>query len=305
MMESFHLLRPWWLAAIVPAVGLWYLLRRADDPTRTYQSIIAPHLLTHLIVQPHQKHTLKPRTLLLALFIVLAIALSGPTWRQEPSPFAEEQAGLMILMRVSESMAAEDLKPSRMVRAHHKVHDLVSLRDGGTMGLIAYSGSAHMVMPLTKDGRIVDQMAQSLEPSIMPAEGDALSDALALAEAQFERAGAPGSILVITDSVAASQLEVLNTNRSSGGVPVQVLTVVGSDQAAAQSGFSAVNVPVQRVTVDDKDVQRVLARAESQVASSVGEREDIRWRDSGYALVPVILLLQLMWARKGFSVRWV
>ena len=73
MIDAFHLLRPWWLTVIVPALGLWYLLRRADDPTRAYQTLIAPHLLSHLIVLPHRKSALKPRTLLLALSILSAI----------------------------------------------------------------------------------------------------------------------------------------------------------------------------------------------------------------------------------------
>ena len=118
-------------------------------------------------------------------------------------------------------MQASDLQPSRLERAQHKLHDWLALRPGARAGLIAYSGSAHLVMPLTRDSRIVEQMAQALEPSVMPVQGEALADALKLAQQQLERAGVPGSIVVMTDSIAASQLSALAGYRQAGGPPVQ------------------------------------------------------------------------------------
>ena len=142
----------------------------------------------------------------------------------------------MVLMKIGPTMEAEDLRPSRLERARHKLHDLLELRSGGSAGLVAYSGSAHLVMPLTRDGQIVEQMAQALDPSIMPAEGDVLADALALAEAQFEESGTVGSVLVIADGIAPHQNDKLTEYRRAGGPPVQFLAAVGSQAAAEAVG---------------------------------------------------------------------
>jgi hypothetical protein len=32
--------------------------------------------------------------------------------------------------------------------------------------------------------------------------------------------------------------------------------------------------------------------------------EEVQWKDGGYVLVPIILLGTLLWARRGWSVRW-
>jgi Ca-activated chloride channel family protein len=176
------------------------------------------------------------------------------------------------------------------------------------LGLIAYSGSAHLVMPLTRDSRIVEQMAQALEPSVMPVQGEALADTLKLAQQQLERAGVPGSIVVMTDSIAASQLSALAGYRQAGGPPVQVLAMVGSRQAATANGLDtgarSLDASLELVTVDDSDVRRLAARATTNIAVAKADKLEARWRDEGYALVPLLVLVALLWARRGWSIRW-
>jgi Ca-activated chloride channel homolog len=209
LLGHFHFLRPLWLLALVPAALIGWLLWRQLDPLRSYRTNIAPHLLTHLVIKAGKTSLLRPEVVLLCVLPLSILALAGPSWRQEPSPFAEDQAAAIVVLKIAPSMQASDLQPSRLERAQHKLHDWLALRPGARVGLIAYSGSAHLVMPLTRDSRIVEQIAQALEPSVMPVQGEALADALKLAQQQIERAGVPGSIVVMTDSIAASQLSAL------------------------------------------------------------------------------------------------
>ena len=127
---------------------------------------------------------------LLALgWLVAVLAIAGPTWRRERSPFAEDTAALAIVVKVSPSMKTEDVQPSRLARATQKVHDLVQQRAGAKTSLIAYSGSAHVVMPATSDDGIIDTFAQALDPKIMPKEGDVAAEALRLADQTLAEEG--------------------------------------------------------------------------------------------------------------------
>ena len=137
-------------------------------------------------------------------WFVAVLAIAGPTWRREPSPFADDTAALAIVVKVSPSMTTEDVQPSRLTRATQKIHDLLKQRAGAKTSLIAYAGTAHVVMPATTDGGIIDTFAQALDPKIMPKDGDAAADALRLAEQTLAEAGS-GSILWITDSIAPEQ----------------------------------------------------------------------------------------------------
>ena len=86
----------------------------------------------------------------------------------------------------------------------HKIHDLLELRAGTRNALIAYYGSAHLVMPLTSDAEVIESFAAGLEPGVMPQEGDAVADAIRQANELLRQAGAAGSIVLLTDAIDAA-----------------------------------------------------------------------------------------------------
>jgi Ca-activated chloride channel family protein len=306
--DNFHFLRPYWLLFLIPAGFLWLAFRRSHDPARQFGDLIAPHLLQHLVHRSDEKKILHPVHVLLLLWFLLIVAIAGPSWQMKPTPFAKDNAGLMILIQLGPSMKSEDLRPSRLERVRHKLHDLFQLRTDGSVGLIAYSGSSHLVMPLTQDKRIIEQMADALDPSLMPLPGDALAEALTLAAEQFTRRKTAGSILVITDSVNSAQLPALSEYRKGSGPPVQILAAVGSKELVVANGIEAaakaLGSPIALLTVDETDVQQIVRRAESQVSASAPEEEKVQWQDGGYTLIPIILLGLLLWARRGWEVKW-
>jgi Ca-activated chloride channel family protein len=303
-MDDFHFIRPLWLLLSAPALLVAYGLWQLQDHTAEWRQVIDQHLLEHLIVGESARSRLRPIHLLLATWLICTIALAGPSWRQEASPFADDEAGLIILLKVSESMLASDVQPTRLERAKHKISDLLELREGSSTGLIVYSGSAHLVMPLTRDDRIISTMIEDLTPDLMPEDGDALAEALQLAEQVLLKSGVPGSALVITDNVASRQAEALLTAGIT--LPVQFLFLRPPDvtvDSGLQSAASSLKAPVVHLTVDPQDVEQVVNRAQTSIKSVAAAGEGTRWLDAGYSLLPLLALLMLMWSRKGWLVR--
>src|SRR5262249_4015088 len=140
---AFHLLRPWWLLALVPTALVLALILRRDRPEVQWGGVIAPHLLKHLIVTPQGRWRIRPVWLVGAALALPIVGLAGPTWRREPPPFVEDKAPLMIALDVSASMGQPDVPPTRLERAKQKVRDLLAARAGARTGLIAYAGTAH------------------------------------------------------------------------------------------------------------------------------------------------------------------
>jgi Ca-activated chloride channel family protein len=304
MFDTFHFLRPTMLLSLLPLLLVWWALWRGQDHYGKLKKVVAPHLLEHLVVSDGKANRLRPVQLLSAVWIITVLALAGPAWEREPAPFADDDAGLIVLLKVSGTMLGTDVQPSRLGRAKHKLRDLLQAREGLSTGLIVYSGSAHLVMPLTRDDRIVTAMAEDLTPELMPVDGDALAEALTLAESVLERAGVAGSVLVIADSVAPAQAAALRSQGSS--VPVQFLAMnspAGPLDPGLESAASALGGPLLRLSVDDTDVQRATQRAQSNFKSVAGSAGGDRWRDGGYLLLPLIALLALMWSRRGWVVR--
>ena len=312
MLESFHFLRPWWLAALIPAAALMAFIWNSQSGRRAWAALIAPHLLSRLMVGADVRRRIRPVSVLGMTWCIGIIALAGPTWRLEDSPFTEDEAALVIVLRVHPTMLARDIQPTRLERSAQKVGDLLELRPGAKTALIAYSGSAHLVLPLTNDGRIIDQFAAELTPDIMPSEGDAAAGALQLAADTLSDANVPGSILMITDSPPAS-----DSNETGIPYPVHLLAVAapadvpvpadsppappldqrGFEQAAVQLGGTSTVI-----TPDQGDVTSLARIAETQFRSVEAEGGGQHWRDSGYWLVPLLVGCCLLWSRRGWTV---
>ena len=205
-LTDFHFIRPLWFLALIPSILIYILLLNQHGTKRKWQKFISPHLLEHLLVGSQRKGIFKPVHLLFLICIIAIISISGPTWEKEASPFIEDQASLVICLDLSDSMNAIDIQPTRLERAKQKVKDLLSLRQGAKTCLIAYAGSAHMVLPFTDDPQILITYLDSLSPKIMPLKGKDATKALTLAQKLLDEEEIPGSIFFITDGINENHL---------------------------------------------------------------------------------------------------
>ena len=259
---------------------------------------------------------LKPVHVLAVFWVVSITAVAGPTWERQPSPFADDQAALVIVLHVDQTMLAEDIQPTRLERSVHKIRDLLTLRPGSRTALIAYSGSSHVVLPFTTDHTLIGTLAAELGPDLMPKTGDATADAIAQASQLLTESQQPGSILLITDGISQEQVNILANEKamfathilaiasetqgtpSPGGPPAPALNRTTLEQAARSMGGT-----VRVVTIDDQDVQG-LSRLIERSLISTASQESQQWKDSGYYLTVPLLLLALLWFRPGWALRW-
>lgn len=301
MIGDFHFIRPLWLLALIPALLVWWLVRRHTDAAQPWRGIIAPHLLPHLLSGREHHAKFRPLDLLAIGWTVAAVVIAGPSWRREPTPFAEDTAALAIVVRISPSMETEDVPPSRLARAVEKVQDLLARRPGAKTSLIAYSGTAHVVMPLTSDAGIINTFAQALNAKIMPRDGDVAAQALHLAAQSLADAGS-GSILWLTDSIASEQSQPLAQWRARSDYEVRILSPLlpGAELETLKAASAPVKASFTPLTADDSDVDSLARQAKfSQVSS---RETNGRWQEGGYFLTPILALLMLPFFRRGWMI---
>jgi Ca-activated chloride channel family protein len=303
-LTDFHFLRPLWLIALLPAVLLWWAYRRQADSTRRWLAVIDPALLRHLTVGAKATGRLRPGDGLLAAWVIGTLAVAGPAWQREPSPFAGDSPPVMLVLRITPSMQTGDLQPTRLQRAQQKIEDLLTLQPRQAAGLIAYAGSAHLVLPPTRDSSVVITMARALSPEVMPKQGDALADAIALARKVLADGGEGGSVLLLADEASPEQAAALRSTPRDGP-PVTVLAMLPQGMtipAGLQQATTALGARIEAATIDQSDVTaigRSLARASATVTRP-GEQQ--RWRDAGWYLTPLLALIVLLWFRRGWAI---
>jgi Ca-activated chloride channel family protein len=231
---------------------------------------------------------------LLAAWLIAMIVLAGPTWRPEPSPFADDPVPVMMVLRADESMELTDFAPSRMERAQLKITDFAGQRKGQPLGLIAYAGSAHLVLPPTRDTSVVASMASEISPAIMPKPGDNLIEALNLAADTLGDVG--GSVVIVADTAARGSEAALKQFGRESRLAVSFLAVARDDTPewdAVSDAAAALGANVTRITADSEDIVSLVRKTARAPVFVTAEGGGTRWAEAGWWLVPLLALLSL------------
>jgi len=290
-LAAFHFLRPQALLLAPLALGVWWWWRRGVDPLRGWRAQMAAALLAALVSGGGPRRL--PRgSGLIAAWLIAVLALAGPSWRREPNPLAEDGPPLLILLKADAAMAERDPPPSPLERARLEIADIAAARKGQPLGLIAYAGSAHLVLPPTRDTAVVARMAAEISAEVMPVAGDRLD--LALAEAaRLLAASAPGgSVVVMADAVAADAA-ALRALHDAPPAQFLALCAPGSgDCASLDAAARALDADVAPLDTGDADT-RAIVRRSARTAAVRSDDETARWQDAGYWLLPPLALLVL------------
>lgn len=332
MWADFHFLRPYWLLLLLLLPILYLAFRQMRLGDSGWSRLIPARFLSPLIRHngTSGKTAKSPLAPAAVALLILSLALAGPAWREAPTPLKQPGDSLVIALDLSLSMLATDVEPDRLTRAKRKIRDILALREGSLTGLIVFAGDAHVVTPLTDDGRTIEGMLNVLEPVIMPATGNRADLAVTRAKELLEQ-GAPGEgrILLITDDVDDRYTGAITDTLAGTGYALNTL-VVGTEEGGpiplARSGFIRENGDIvitradpqalaelarsaggesHELTLDETDIQSLdLSPRDSDEWQETEDGLTVnRWQDDGYWLLWLALPLILIgWRRGAFSV---
>ncbi|VAW60901.1 Aerotolerance protein BatB / Aerotolerance protein BatC [hydrothermal vent metagenome] len=237
---QLHLIRPWWLLALIPLALLIWTFSRMQTQNRNWTSVIDSRLLAHLLQSTHTEKKSIPAISLFAFGSLVIFALTGPAFEKRPQPVFKTQSALVIILDLSLSMNATDVKPSRLSRAHFKIVDILNQRKEGQTALIAYAANAYTVSPLTDDAYTISAQISALQTSIMPGQGSRLDIALKKARELFTNAGhSKGNIFIVSDSINKKALNIIEQLNSEGFITsmLAIGTREGAPIALKNGGF--------------------------------------------------------------------
>ncbi|MDP7046232.1 MAG: VWA domain-containing protein [SAR324 cluster bacterium] len=330
MLSEFHFLRPLWLLAI-PLV--WWLVFRLLGKwwsTANWERIVEPHLLQFLAITPaKQKASLLPWIMCFAGTLLL-LALAGPVWEKVPQPLLQKSQARVLVLDLSFSMLATDIKPTRLDRARFKLEDLLKRFVEGDTALIAYAGEAFVISPLTHDPATIAALLPGLHPNIMPVPGSRAEQAFSLAGNLLSRSkSGSGHIIWITDGIEGQDFATLENTVGRNRLSILAVgTESGSPVALSEGGFlkdknGAIVIPKLNsqplekladikqgsftvLSIDDRDVEGII-EAETTATDFI-EDEQLRGSDKWNEEGPWLLLLALPLAaslfRRGLLFSW-
>ena len=325
--DSFHFLRPLWLLMIVPAIVITFLLKNKLTQKNSWNQVIAPHLLPHLLDKEISKRSLLPIYLLLAAWVLGSVSLAGPTWEKISVPFTKQQQSLVVVADMSLNTLSTDVKPNRLSRLKYKLLDLFKARAEGFTAIVVYSETAHVVAPLTDDSRTLANLVNALSPEIMPAAGNnvvaGVESAINLLQQGDKQKN--GHILLITDHVTKTASQQIIALVNNAGLSLSVIGQ-GSEQGAPitlengtflkdssgniiipQRDRESLKVLAQKgqgiyhdFTLNDNDLNATLPDSANAFSTTEVEKQFDQWHDVGFWLIPLLLLFAMGSFRRGW-----
>ncbi|MEQ1722216.1 MAG: VWA domain-containing protein [Pseudobdellovibrio sp.] len=140
-----------------------------------------------------QNLSLPRRRLQMALqavgLVFIIVAFARPQAGESQQQIKSEGIELLVLADVSESMMAEDVKPSRLSQMRIELTKLLELMPGNKIGIIAFAGSSALLSPLTSDPNALRMYIDSLDVNSVSSQGTNFETALSYAKEAFEKGG--------------------------------------------------------------------------------------------------------------------
>jgi Ca-activated chloride channel family protein len=137
--------------------------------------------------------------LILLALACLIIAAANPQVGTKMQEVKQTGIDVFILLDVSNSMMAEDIKPNRLEKAKYQISNLINKLRGDRIGLIIFAGQAYVQIPLTTDYSAANLFLSAVDVNSVPTQGTAIAASINLATASFDTLSTQKVIIAITD----------------------------------------------------------------------------------------------------------
>ncbi len=155
-----------------------------------------PELLPAYASSASKKHTLNS-FLVSLVFFLLSIALANPQWSTTKTVLNNAKSDIFVVMDVSRSMTAEDIRPSRLDKSKQFVYRLLEQMQSNRIGLILFAGRAYLQMPLTEDFGALNTFIGGADPDMIPTQGTAIGASIELALRMFPQDDQSGKMIIV------------------------------------------------------------------------------------------------------------
>ena len=289
----------WWaLAAVAALAGIYAVLRGLERfRMRRLERFIELKLAPRLFFG-HDDRLRRPFLWLPLLgFVFGSIALAQPHWGRSWEEVHRRSHDVLIVLDISESMRAENPLPNRLERAKQKLFAILDRSPGDRFGLIAFSGTAETMCPLTLDKGYFRSVLSAVDTDSISMEGTDIAAALnkcveIFKELDKESEGSresSRSILLISDGESVSGDAIAAAKIAGSYARVFVIgvgdpdgTLISYTDPLGRKTTAMAGAAPHVSKLDEKTLGRIAVAGRGAYARSTPDNSDI---DEIYGLI--------------------
>lgn len=166
---------------------------------RLLKGFLSPSLLPALTASWSAWRVVTQWSALGAALVLVGISLARPQWGHTWQESKTKGVDVLMVLDVSQSMRARDIKPDRLERAKLAIWDFVQRLEGDPVGLIVFAGQAFLHCPLTVDYDAFRQSLESVDTQLIAQQGTDLAAAIREAQQLFDQEDNFKRLILITD----------------------------------------------------------------------------------------------------------
>lgn len=262
------------LLLLIPLIG-WYIwkIRKNQASLQVSSSLAfdAPEMTTYKVYLRHLPFVL--RMIAIALIIViLARPQSTNSWQNSTT----EGIDIMMVLDISTSMLAEDLKPNRLEAAKDVAASFINGRPNDNIGLVLFAGESFTQCPLTTDHTVLLNLFKDIRVGMIQ-DRTAIGLGLANAVSRIKDSQAISKVIILlTDgSNNAGEIAPVTAAEIARAFGIRVYTVgVGTRGMAPYPFQTAIGVQYQNIEVDidEPTLQQIAATTGGQYFRATNNR---------------------------------
>jgi Ca-activated chloride channel homolog len=214
------------------------------------------------------KNVLKFILVSLGLTFII-IGLVNPKIGTKTETVKREGIDIIFAIDVSKSMLAEDVAPSRLEKSKQLVSQIINNLGSDRIGVIAYSGSAFPVLPITTDYSVAKMFLQSMNPGMVSAQGTSIDQAINLASTFIDKKDKTNKLLIIISDGEDHSDNAEDAAEEAKKLGLKIITVgVGTEKGGP--------IPLKKNGVverfqRDQEGEIVITKRNTEVLQSIGK----------------------------------
>lgn len=203
----------------------------------------------------------------LAAIALGIVILARPQFGTKVEKMDKKGIELVVAIDVSNSMLAQDIKPSRLDKAKQILTRIIDERKDDKVAIVVFAGEAFIQLPMTADNQSAKLFLETINPDLVPVQGTAIGSAINVGMTCFSNnKNIDRAMVLITDGEAhEGNAEKAAQQAADQGVHVNVVGI-GSPEGSPIP-ISATNNNMKR----DNDGNIVITKLNENMCRSIAK----------------------------------
>ncbi|MFC2102935.1 VWA domain-containing protein [Bacteroidota bacterium] len=263
-----------YLLLAIPFLIAWYFYKGRNNFASVKYSSVSIFDEAPVAIRERLKHL--PFLLRMIALGLLIVALARPQSFTSGENVSTEGIDIAMVLDISGSMLAEDLKPNRLNAAKNVIDDFVKGRISDRIGLVVFAREAFTQCPLTIDYNVLRNLLLDIRSGMIE-DGTAIGNAIANGVNRLKESDAKSRIIILlTDGVNNSgEVDPISAAEIANTFGIRIYTIgVGTRGEAPYPVKTPFGTRYQMVPVeiDEEVLQEISGLTDGQYFRATDNR---------------------------------